>query len=775
MRRVEGASRLLRDLVLVVCGALVVSATGDSLRGHLQLPGLAPRTVRSGFEQWLQERLSSATPAAVFGVVLDRPSSAQGVLPWLESLSRLQPLVQPVVFCWLHQECDSVQALGIRVLRQAGPPAAGAISVRRFSEQLFSAFPNHAALLPKLWGLCSMGVSFPEPLAVVESLLGIALDLEQSRLPIAVAVVGRARDLPLSDTSIQTLRQPPLTPRALVGVAADRSAGAGAGGSGLRFVFFTPSALRMGSRSGHAPASPAALLSAVVAQRCGFWRASQDGQRGLAIAAGTALVDVSLTMPATLLTFGPPPAGGEGAVASSEAIRSDPDQIPNSAEFATAWRAASVEAGPAPPPVVELRVRLGVVHGTASTTSPCSMVGPGAVLGLPSSQPGPPLPSVDPAASAAAVLPSPAQPSSTAAALDPAAASAAASATASAAASATASPTVAPPSATASPSALSDATPPLASPPGAVPTAKPGVLLSVFTTLFDKDRSTPEGEQKYLIQRNTLIAFANLGESVEMTVFTDSPQIQALCAELAPSVVCSSNFRTNSHGTPVLKSMYLHIENATAAPFYGYVNADIIFTDALLKALRAVQRGIHEGVLHRRVLVVGKRTNFEMPFPLTMSSPMVLNRSSGPSVIDKMAARGKVFQPDAEDFFFVHRNSLDWSQIADFVIGRVAYDNWLVDHAFHQGLDRVDVTNTVHAVHQTGHDGNMAGHTPRVDSNWNKDLATKHGGGYDHGTTDHGNFETRWHGPEMHLIARPQWHAKNRDELLEQQQSMREA
>ncbi|KAA0151618.1 hypothetical protein FNF29_04542 [Cafeteria roenbergensis] len=289
------------------------------------------------------------------------------------------------------------------------------------------------------------------------------------------------------------------------------------------------------------------------------------------------------------------------------------------------------------------------------------------------------------------------------------------------------------------------------------------------------DRSTPEGEQKYLIQRNTLIAFANLGESVEMTVFTDSPQIQALCAELAPSVVCSSNFRTNSHGTPVLKSMYLHIENATAAPFYGYVNADIIFTDALLKALRAVQRGIHEGVLHRRVLVVGKRTNFEMPFPLTMSSPMVLNRSSGPSVIDKMAARGKVFQPDAEDFFFVHRNSLDWSQIADFVIGRVAYDNWLVDHAFHQGLDRVDVTNTVHAVHQTGHDGNMAGHTPRVDSNWNKDLATKHGGGYDHGTTDHGNFETRWHGPEMHLIARPQWHAKNRDELLEQQQSMREA
>lgn len=47
-----------------------------------------------------------------------------------------------------------------------------------------------------------------------------------------------------------------------------------------------------------------------------------------------------------------------------------------------------------------------------------------------------------------------------------------------------------------------------------------------------------------------------------------------------------------------------------------------------------------------------------------------------------------------------------WKKIPDFVIGRVAYDNWLVDYAYHDGLDRVDITKTAHAVHQTGVDGN---------------------------------------------------------------------
>ena len=55
---------------------------------------------------------------------------------------------------------------------------------------------------------------------------------------------------------------------------------------------------------------------------------------------------------------------------------------------------------------------------------------------------------------------------------------------------------------------------------------------------------------------------------------------------------------------------------------------------------------------------------------------------------------GKLFANDAEDYFIYSRGGEDWSHIPDFVVGRRAYDNWLVDHAYHDPLvDLVDGTS----------------------------------------------------------------------------------
>ena len=69
-----------------------------------------------------------------------------------------------------------------------------------------------------------------------------------------------------------------------------------------------------------------------------------------------------------------------------------------------------------------------------------------------------------------------------------------------------------------------------------------------------------------------------------------------------------------------------------------------------------------------------------------------------------------------QDFFIVTRGTFKWSEIPDFVIGRPAYDNWLVDYAFHHLVDSIDVSATVHAIHQTDVDGNKAGHKVRTGS-----------------------------------------------------------
>ena len=53
---------------------------------------------------------------------------------------------------------------------------------------------------------------------------------------------------------------------------------------------------------------------------------------------------------------------------------------------------------------------------------------------------------------------------------------------------------------------------------------------------------------------------------------------------------------------------------------------------------------------------------------------------------------------------------MDWSTLPPYVIGRRAYDNALVDWAFHNAV-LVDATETIKAVHQTLADGNSAGHS----------------------------------------------------------------
>jgi hypothetical protein len=280
--------------------------------------------------------------------------------------------------------------------------------------------------------------------------------------------------------------------------------------------------------------------------------------------------------------------------------------------------------------------------------------------------------------------------------------------------------------------------------PSTPASARKGPLISVFTTLMVRPSQDEHGEQKFMIQRNTLMALKLLEPEVELTVFTDSERTKKLCDEL--SVTCSGRFETNSHGTPYLKSMFRSIERSTQAPMYGFFNADILFDDSLLQSVRALLSAIEAKKLKPHVLMIGRRTNFDMPIPFSRLSPWAINTVADLSVVKRMASRGRLFQTDAQDYFFVTRGTFNWDKMPNFVIGRVAYDNWIVDHAYHIHVDRVDATSTLHAVHQTGTDGNKAGHIARPDKEWNLALVDQQGGGYDHGHTYHANWETKWRG-----------------------------
>jgi hypothetical protein len=75
------------------------------------------------------------------------------------------------------------------------------------------------------------------------------------------------------------------------------------------------------------------------------------------------------------------------------------------------------------------------------------------------------------------------------------------------------------------------------------------------------------------------------------------------------------------------------------------------------------------------------------------------------------SSHGLLFHDIAQDYFIVHNRSFPWHVIPDLVVGRVAYDNFVVARAIAVNVSVIDVTKTVVAVHQSDSDGDRAGHS----------------------------------------------------------------
>ena len=208
--------------------------------------------------------------------------------------------------------------------------------------------------------------------------------------------------------------------------------------------------------------------------------------------------------------------------------------------------------------------------------------------------------------------------------------------------------------------------------------------------------------------------------------------------------------------------MYKHVANATEATcgkrsdivFDAYANGDIVFTKGLVDTLAQVKNGwgreIASGA-RRGVMIVGKRTNVDYHSQ---------NLTNDDEVV-QLSKMGQVFQNDAEDYFLYSRGSRDWDLIPDFVVGRRAYDNWLVHNAHHdEAMYVIDASDTVLGLHLTAADGNKAGHKKGADNDHNKQVlnpVTKksvHGGEWASGRTDNGHFFTKHHNGTVVVVIR---------------------
>jgi hypothetical protein len=234
---------------------------------------------------------------------------------------------------------------------------------------------------------------------------------------------------------------------------------------------------------------------------------------------------------------------------------------------------------------------------------------------------------------------------------------------------------------------------------------------------------------KQVAYQNTARMYAGLrGEIQAFLAITNSSSPYEIAMWLEAGHARGSlltGIRTNTHGTPFLSSMIEQVEQRChpGTLFVGYANRDIMFDHGVVDTMRLMTHWVTAEP--RRVMIVGRRSNHDVAGPL----------SSG----DVAGAKSVLFQENAQDYFWMSKSLINWAHLPPFVIGRNAYDNALVDWAFHHAI-LVDATATITALHQTTADGNFAGASPEnADKEFNLQLPNIE---YDHGTTSHAHFRT---------------------------------
>ncbi|KAK3600955.1 hypothetical protein CHS0354_004164 [Potamilus streckersoni] len=224
-------------------------------------------------------------------------------------------------------------------------------------------------------------------------------------------------------------------------------------------------------------------------------------------------------------------------------------------------------------------------------------------------------------------------------------------------------------------------------------------LLTLFTSWTDD-------EDKYLVHNLTTLNWLSLRPFVMPIIFTNETALARVC-ESAGWVVLPLRV-TAADGIPVLKYMYIDVMRRFESNFYAYANSDILFTDTLVVTLTDILKtnsalptsDVNNSTSQDCTLIVGRRTNVNN---ITMEEGLSW------SEITKVAKeRGSLFQSNAEDYF-ITSSLYPWNDIPEIVIGRRAYDNWLVLNARKQKHQVIDATNTILAVHQTTKHGNYEG------------------------------------------------------------------
>jgi hypothetical protein len=187
-----------------------------------------------------------------------------------------------------------------------------------------------------------------------------------------------------------------------------------------------------------------------------------------------------------------------------------------------------------------------------------------------------------------------------------------------------------------------------------------------------------------IIQENAIRSWLCLRPKPRIILFSNEESTADAARRLG--VHCANDVETNSHGTPLLSSMFAQADSQAAGGVMAFVSADIILTQDSVEATRIAMEW------SKRFLLVAQRHDVDLR-KLVEFDPGWEQRWAADAI-----ARGKLHSEGAIDWFVYPRGQ--FSDLPPFAVGRTSYDNWLLWKTVASDIPLIDATAFVTLIHQ---------------------------------------------------------------------------
>jgi len=225
-------------------------------------------------------------------------------------------------------------------------------------------------------------------------------------------------------------------------------------------------------------------------------------------------------------------------------------------------------------------------------------------------------------------------------------------------------------------------------------------MLSIFTI------PKPFQGHNNIIQTNAIQSWLKLHPRCEIILFGNDDGVAETAKELGVKHIPS--IEKNEFGTPLLSSVFSSAQKLAENDILMYANADIIFFQDLIEAVRRVDIS--------SFLMCGRRWDLDVKEEIDFE-----NKQWNEELLDKVKNNGKPHGLSGMDYFVFPRSTID---MPGFAVGRPGWDTWLIYNMRSRRLPVINATDAITVVHQN-HDFSHSkfGGTKRVEGpEWQRNI-----------------------------------------------------